>query len=340
MALFTSELTPREMVPLCRQLSTSYRAGIPLLRGFEITARGISSKKIRDMLDRMQAAIRNGSTLHQAARAETGLLPEFAIEILGAGEVGGRLDVMLQDMAEYYEDLSNIQRTVYASMVYPGLQLTAAWFLGTFALGISGRFGSMTQGGFNLGTYFREYALFQGRALAVFALAFVIAVLLARAGLFGHISGFFKTFIWPLRPISRRFGLARFFRGMSLLIGAGLNLRDCIRRSAALTLNPYMTRDLLKSIPVVMSGGTLVEAFSHCTTLSPVAREMIAIGEQSGDLDGSLRRVADWHLEEARAAVRVGITVMGILVLLFVGGVVGYVVISFYSGYFSMLDAF
>ncbi len=338
MGLFSSRLSPGQMAPLCRQLATSYNAGIPILRGLELTAQHASSRKIKGMLGRMRNAIRNGATLHDAARAESELVPDFFVEVLGAGEVGGRLDEMLRDLADYYENLHAMRRSVLVSMVYPGLQLTAAWFLGTFALGLAGRFSLSETRNFNVGDYFTQYAVFQARAMIVFALLFAVVVALSRLGLFNHVIAPIKEYVWPIRPITRRFGLARFFRGMSLLVGAGLDMRQCIQRSAKLTMNPRMERDLMRAVPVVANGGTLVEAFSKCTTLSRIAREMIAVGEVSGDLDGSMRKVAEWHFEEARAAVRTALTVMGILVLLLVGGIIGYIVISFYSGYFNMLD--
>jgi len=328
MGLFSTRLSAGEMAPLCRQLATSYDAGIPILQSLELLGRGTSSRKISRMLRRMYDAIKNGATFADAARAEKELLPEFFVEVVGAGEVGGRLDVMLKDLASYYEDQQVMKRSVLASMVYPAFQLGAAWFLGSFSLMLVGR---MHQRGFSLGVYFRQYLMFQAAAIATFIVAFIVMVWLSRIGVFQHVTGFIKNYVWPLRPISRKYALARFFRGMSLLIGAGLNMGECIKRSAALTMNPAMEQDLLQSVPVVMKGGTLVEAFDRSRCLSDVSRQMLLVGEQTGNLDGSLHKVAEWHFDEARTATKTAVTMMGVSILLLLAGLVGYIVVTFYS---------
>jgi len=320
------------MAPLCRQLATSYDAGIPVLQSLELVGRGAPSRKVRLMLRRMHTAIRNGATLSDAARAESDLLPEFFVEVLAAGEVGGRLDVMLQDLARYYEDEQVMRRSIISSMVYPAFQLAAAWFLGSFALGIVTR---MHERGFSIGLYFKQYALFQAASMFTLFVLFWVMVALARVGVFQYVTGFIKDYIWPIRPITRRYALARFFRGMALLIGAGLNMTECMKRSAALTMNPLMERDLLKGLPVVMNGGSLVEAFEKSRTLSDVGRQMLLVGEQSGNLEASLQKVADWHFDEARAATRVALTVMGVLILLILAALVGFILVMFYSRLYS-----
>ncbi len=328
MGLFSTRLSAGEMAPMCRQLATSYDAGIPILQSLELLGRSASSRRISAMLRRMFTAIKGGSTLAEAARAECDMLPEFFVEVVGAGEIGGRLDVMLKDLASYYEDQQVMKRSVIASMVYPAFQLGAAWFLGSFSLGLVSR---MHGRGFSLGGYFQQYLLFQAASLFTLFVLFWVMVALARIGVFQNVLGFIKNYVWPIRPISRKYALARFFRGMSLLIGAGLNMGECMRRSAALTMNPIMERDLLKGLPVVMNGGTLVEAFDRSRCLSDVGRQMLMVGEQSGNLEGSLHKVAEWHFDEARAATRVAMTVMGVTILLILAALVGVIVVTFYS---------
>jgi type IV pilus assembly protein PilC len=320
------------MAPLCRQLATAYDAGIPVLQTLTLVGRGAPSRKISQMLRRMFNAIKNGSTFSGAARAESDMLPEFFVEVLAAGEIGGRLDVMLKDLARYYEDQQVMQRAVVSSMVYPGFQLAAAWFLGTFSLGIVSR---MHAPGFSIGAYLNQYLTFQGASMATLFVLFWVLVALARVGVFQHLLGFIKNYVWPIRPISRKYALSRFFRGMSLLIGAGLNMGECIKRSAALTMNPLMERDLLKALPIVLNGGSLVEAFEQTRCLSDVGRQMLLVGEHSGNLEGSLLKVSEWHFDEARAATRVAQTVMGLAILLILAGLVGFIVISFYSRLYS-----
>ncbi|MCC6486457.1 MAG: type II secretion system F family protein [Candidatus Hydrogenedentes bacterium] len=341
MGLFSPQISLKKVVPLCRQLATSYDAGIPIIRGLEIVGRQNGDKRIREVTTQMGESIKHGSTLGEAARAQKRYLPTFFIELLASGEQGGKLDVMFRDLAQYFEDRLEMQRRIVRSLIYPFIQLAALWYVGMFALRLLPKlqemFKSDGRSNFDLFTYFQEYAIFQAKSTLVFAAIFAGCVILSRMGLFGYVWGLVATHVWPLSPVTRRFGLARFFRSMSLLIGSGMRVDHCIVSSAAVTANPYMQKDLIKAVPLVRAGHTLVESFETSKYLTPTAREMLSVGEQSGQLEASLKKVSDYHMEEAQHAVAIATRVMGVAILLLVAGLIGYVIISFYMGYFSMM---
>lgn len=339
MGLMTSEISSRHLVPLCRQMATSYDAGIPIIRTLDLMADNARDSRSKQVFRSMADDARNGATLGEAARRQQKYLPRFFIELLHSGELGGRLDVMLHDMADYYEDRLAMQRKIVGAMVYPALQLTAAWFLGTFALGLIGRLNLDSGEAISISGYINEYLLFQGLAMAILAAVVIGIIVLSRLGLISWSWGLILNYMWPLSNVARKFSLARFFRGFSLLIGSGMNIKSCITNAAAISGNAYIEKDLLQAVPRVAEGATLVEAFAPCRTLTPVAREMLLVGEHSGNLEQSLRKVSEYHLEEGRHAVQVASKIMGVLIVLAVGGLVGAIIISFYSKYFSMLDS-
>lgn len=335
MGLFSSEISTKTMVPLCRQLATAYDAGIPILKSFEMVTSQSRDRVVKRVMTDISDDIKRGSTLGDASRAQSRYLPVFFIELLATGEHGGRLDVMLRDLADYFEDRLSIQREVRRALMYPAFQLTAAWFLGSFALGLLGQLDFGSTEAFSLDTYLKSYAAFQARAMIVVALVFAGCVILARLGMWGWVWGAAATFIWPFSRVTQKFGMARFFRSMSLLVGSGLRIDHCIRNSAAVTANPYMQRDLLKAVPHVMEGSTLVEAFSHSRHLTPTAREMILIGEESGNLEGSFQKVSQMHLEEATHAVNIMTKVMNVVMVLTIALVIGYIIITFYTNLYG-----
>ena len=340
MGLTSSKISTKRMVPICRQLATSYEAGIPIVRALALVGDSSRDHRTKQVLLAMKELIERGSTLGDAARTQRKYLPDYFIELLATGESGGRLDVMLRDLAQYYEDRLVMTRKFIGSLVYPGLQLMAAWYLGTFALGLIGGLDLGSTRAFNLGTYFDKYLAFHAVVLVCVGILVAVCVVLARMGLFGWVWGWFATYVWPVRPITLKFGLARFFRSMSLLIGSGMNIRHCIENSAKVTNNPYLQRDLLQAAPRVAQGETLVSAFSSSRQLSPMARQMLAVGEESGNLEGALRKVSEYHFEEATHAVRVATKFLGVGISLGIGGLVGYIVISFYSQYANLLNSF
>lgn len=339
MGLFSTQINTKQMVPLCRQLATSYDAGIPIVKTFDIVGRQMKSSRLKSILTDMQTDIVNGSTLEEAAQAQSKYFSPFFIQLLSTGERGGHLDVMLRDLADYFEDRMAMRRSFIRTMAYPTLQLTAAWFLGSFALMTikSLDFKALS---FNFNTLLAHYAEFQATAGVVALIVLGICIVLSRLGVLNWITGWVSMFIWPFAPVTRRFGLARFFRSMSLLLGGGMNVIRCIEGAAAVTVNPYLERDLLKAIEPVKNGMTLTQAFSNSQYMPSMAREMILVGEQSGNLEYQLRKASDWLQQEATHAVEIMTKVFNVLIILAVGLVVGYVVITFWSNYFGgMLDA-
>ncbi len=332
MGITSTQISTKKLVPLCRQLATSYEAGIPVLRSLEMASTTGGDKTVREMTRTMHTAIQGGKTLGQAARDQSKLLPPFLIELLEAGEKGGRLDVMLRDLADYYEDRAAMQRQIASSMVYPAFQLTSAWFLGTFSLRLVSRIG---EGVFDFSAYLHGYLIFQAEAMAVLAGIIAVCIFMARMGWLSYVWGLFTTFIWPLSKVTQKFALARFFRSMSLLIEAGMSMKSCIINSAAVMTNPYIQKDLLKAVPLVQQGSTLVQAFAESRFLTPTAREMIVVGEETGNLDKSLLKVSQLHMAEANEAVKRAQAVMSVLTVLAIGGVIGYIVIKFYMTYIN-----
>ncbi len=333
------------MVPLCRQIATAYEGGLPVIQTFEIAAGQLPKGRLRDTVTQMADDLRTGDTLEAAAMAQSKYFPSYFIALLAGGERGGRLDVMLRDLAEYYEDRLAMRRQVLHMMAYPMIQLLATWFLGTFALGlINDVIASMSARGaaaFNLDAYFRSYLLFQAKAGVVFGLVFFLCVVLARLGILKWITGLVTTFVWPLAPVTKKLALARFFRSMSLLLGSGMGVVPCIESAAAVAANPYIKRDLQQAVPRVKDGMTLVQAFSVCRCLTPTAREMLFVGEQSGHLEAQLRKVSEYHLAEARHAVTLAAKAATVLIVLGVALLIGFVIITFYVKlYGGMLNAF
>lgn len=334
MGIFTKQMSARELAPMCRQMATAYTAGIPILRTLEIAGREAPNSRAREVMQAMRDDIHGGSTLAEAAQRQRPYLPPMFVELIANGEKGGRLDAMLGDLAAYYEDRNSLRRQIVTMMVYPGLQLAIAWFLGTFAFMLLGQLGGTLESGadvFDFAGLSRAYLSFQARAAVVLALVVGVIILLSRTGVLRWPWGWIRTYIWPLSPVTRRFALARFCRGLSLLVGSGVDIVQAIRGAAGAAANPYIERDLLEAVPLVQSGAPLTEAFRRCKHLDRTTREMIAVGEASGELEASLRKASDYYFDQATNATQVMLRVGFVLTIVFVAAIVGYVVISFYA---------
>ena len=345
MGILSSQISTKAMVPVCRQLATTYEAGIPIIKAIDHVGSHSKDPIVRKTLLAMGEDLRGGATLAEAAQRQSMHLSPFFVQLLATGEKGGHLDVMLNDLAEYFEDRLSIQRSVVAAMAYPTLLLTITWFLGTFALGIVrealASINDPSRGGLSgVAEYFKVYANFQVKAMLVFAFVCVAFIILARLGVLKWLTAAVTTHIWPLSKVTRYFGMARFFRSFSLLIGSGMSITQCILSAARVTANPYIERDLVRAVPRVKEGATLVEAFADSRYMTPLAREMLAVGEESGRLEFQLKKAADYHLKEANHAVRVALTIFTTTLMLGVFALVGGIIIYFWTSlYGGMFDA-
>jgi type IV pilus assembly protein PilC len=296
--------------------------------------------KVKRVLLSISNDLAQGETLAHATMKQSEFLSPFFANLLASGELSGNLDVMLNDLADYYEDKLAQGRKIKSQLAYPMILLIMCWFLGTFSIGII----SVIMDGFNGGggvgglkEYFGKYAQFQINAMIVFAALFGIAITLSRMGILRWITCYVTTFLWPLSTVTRKLGMARFFRSLSLMITSGLGIIPCITKSAQVTDNPYIEKDLMKSIPHIKNGQTLVESFRDSTLMTPLAFEMLAVGEQSGKLDEQLRKAAQYHQDEADHAIKQATTILTTLIMLGVFILIGAIVIYFWSNFYGGL---
>jgi type II secretory pathway component PulF len=331
MGLFSTRIPAKKMAPVCRQLAASYDSGIPITASLELIRNGARDPALRRVFTRMGEDIQQGATLGEAAEKQESRLPRFFVRLISSGEISGRLDVMLTDLADYFEERVAMQRAVMGALAYPLLQLAVAWFLGSFALGLAGSIDFSGRRQFRFEDYMMQWAFFQAAALVIFGVVLVVLILLSRSGVLSGLWGWCGNAIWPFKKIYRKFALARFFRSLSLLTASGLDLRRGIRASAETIENRKIRDDLMKAIPFISEGATLEAAFAGSRTLTPVARQMLKVGEESGRIDETLRKVSEYHFSEARQALNIGAKILSVLILLATGLVVGLILFSFYG---------
>lgn len=338
MGLFSSQISTKKMVPLCRQLAQAYDAGLPIVRTLQIVGEQQRDRKTREMLGEVRHDIEQGATLAQAWGRHTKRVPQVFQSLIATGEQGGRLDLILKDLADYYEDRMYMGNKIKRALTYPMLQIVAAWFLGTFALRIVSKLPNIVSARgerFSFESFLTDYAIFQAISMTCFIGILLVFAALNRLGTVRFFWSQFLTRIWPLSRVTRKFALARFFRSLSLMLGSGLDVMQAINLSADAVSNPYIARDLKQAIPLVRQGQSLYESFLPCRYLTRTAREMIRVGEEAGKLEEALRKVSQYHLEEATHSTQVATKILGVLVVLAVACLIGWIVISFWTGFYG-----
>jgi len=341
MSLFSPKINARSMAVFCRQMAQMYDAGIPVQNGLKLAAESTPDRKLRHVVENMYLSISSGATLSQAIEQERKYWPNVFIELVGAGELGGRLKTIFYELARYYDQRVEMRRKILGALIYPTVQIVILWLAASLILAIR-RMQKATGFGFDLEKLLEQYAKLQIQAAAAMVIIVVVVVILSRLGRWQWIWGALKTFVWPFRKMGRTLAMARFSQALGLLLGSGIGVKTATEHAARTADNPYITASLIQALPRLDQGATLTEALSPCRYLDPRVRETLYVGEQSGTLPVSLAKVAEQLDLEAMAAAHVATRVFEITVILLVLLIGGWFVISFWTGYynnlFEMLD--
>lgn len=332
MGLFSSQLSLKQLAPLCRQWATAHEAGISMLASLELLQRRVRNRRLRGIIGRIADRIKEGGTLADSLRSESKYFPPLMIETVHAGEVSGQLDKVLKDLAQYFEDRREALLRMLGLYGYLVLLLLATWFIGTFALMLIGKV-AVASGPVKLDSFAAQYAWFHLYWLCIFGLVLAGIVFLARMGIWKWVWGAFSTFVWPVSSITKKLTMARYCRCLGLLIEAGVPITVALERAAAAAGNPYIERDLLEAIPPVRQGMTLTQAYAGSRYMTATALHMLEVGEESGNMEIQLRKVSEWNVQEAELAAKTLSYVVYIAAYLVVGLIVLLVLLSFYSTY-------
>jgi len=305
------------MAFFCRQMAYSYNAGIPLLNGLKLVAESTRDWRLRRVLRRMQADIRDGASLGEVVASEQNHWPNLFVRMVSGGEVSGRLDRVLFSLADYYEQCIAIRRAVMKRLLYPFCLLVAAGIIGTWQAAMI--FMLRTTGNrMDFGVFIREFSRLEALQLGGMAVQALVVMLLWRFGVWQWIWMGVKTFVWPFSMITRKLTMARFNRALGLLLGSGLGAAHAVEHAAHAADNPYITKTLLKALPRLETGATFTEAIAPCPYMSEAERQMLHTGEVSGMLEKTLTKSAELLEQNALFFTKVIIILAGPIFLLLV----------------------
>jgi type II secretory pathway component PulF len=290
--LFSPVFSTRTMAGLCRRLEALTHGGITPIRALELMAEGDSRRPLGRVLLQVANDVRRGTTLGKAFRAHPRRFTEFFIETVANGEQAGGLCEVFGDLAAFYEKNLEIQRAFLRQLLYPACILFYILYIHPlFVITLRG-----LVGGPSLGSALPGYLIHSiGRGLL---LPLGVLAVLGHLGLSKRLWRSLGTYAWPISMFARRFDVAHFMRSLAILMDCGFHVLTAIERSANVLGDRRMRRDMLKAVPAVERGQTLGEALGASRWLSPMAREMLVTGEQSGQLGDMLTRTSECILED------------------------------------------
>jgi type IV pilus assembly protein PilC len=344
---FGGSVTAKELAVFTRQFSVMIDAGLPLVQCLEILAGQQENKLFQKVLTGTRSAVEGGATLSAAMRQFPKVFDALYVNMVEAGETGGILDTILQRLSLYIEKNVKLQRAVKSALVYPvGVLTVAAGVIVLLLWKVVPIFATLFAGlGVSLPLPTRIVIGMSNFVGSYFGLAILVAVIGGIVGIkvwYGTQQGRFVLDTMLLHApviglLLRKIAVARFTRTLGTLISSGVPILEGLDITAKTAGNAVVERALLKVRKALEEGKSLTEPLRETEVFPGMVTQMIGVGEQTGAMDAMLQKIADFYEDEVDAAVKDLLTALEPVMIVFLGLVVGGVVISMYLPLFSLI---
>jgi len=340
-------VSTKELAIFTRQFSVMIDAGLPLVQCLEILAGQQENKMFQKVLTGVRGSVEGGTTLSAAMRAYPKVYDDLYVNMVEAGETGGILDTILQRLSQYIEKNVKLVRAVKSAMIYPASVLGIT--VGVIALllwKVVPVFASLFAGlGVELPFATRiviAMSNFVGGWGGLAVVVFIVASIFAIRAAYGTPNGKYAIDSLLLKMpligvLLRKIAVARFTRTLGTLISSGVPILEGLDITARTSGNAVIERAITHVRKSVEAGRNLVDPLKETDVFPGMVTQMIGVGEQTGAMDAMLQKIADFYEDEVDAAVKDLLTAMEPMMILFLGIVVGGIVISMYLPIFSLI---
>jgi type IV pilus assembly protein PilC len=342
------KISMRDIVIFTRQFSTMINAGLPLVQALDILAKQSENKALKDVTLAVVFDVESGHTVADALRKHPKAFTDLYVNMVAAGEAGGILDTILMRLATFMEKNDALVRKVKGAMIYPGvISSVAAIAISVLLIFVIPTFERMFASvGLALPLPTRVVI-----AMSKFLTGYWWAVLAAG---FAGVAMFKKYYASPdgklvidrlalkapvLGDVLRKSAVSRFTRTLGTLIGSGVSILDGLEITAKTSGNRVIQDAIMESRASIAGGETISAPLQKSAVFPPMVISMIAVGEQTGGLDEMLSKIADFYDEEVDAAVSGLLALMEPVMIVFLGVVVGGMVVAMYLPIFDMINA-
>ena len=342
---FGEKVKPKEVSLFTRQFATMIDAGLPIVQCLNILTEQSESKLLRRTIRTIQQDVEGGSTLADALAKHPKIFDDLYVNMVQAGEAGGVLNTILNRVALFIEKASKLKRKVKGAMIYPtsilGVAVLVTAILLIFVIPVfSELYGSMgkalpapTQITINISNWF---------------VANWYYMLFGLVGIFVAIRTYYQTEqgrmiidrimlrLPVVGDLLRKVAVARFSQNMAILLSSGVPILDGLAITARTAGNKVVEKAIMDARVSISQGKTIAEPLRESKIFPPMVCQMVAVGENTGGLDGMLRKVAELYEEEVDDAVANLTALMEPLIMVVLGVVLGGLVISMYLPIFQM----
>jgi type IV pilus assembly protein PilC len=339
----------KELAVFSRQLSVLIDAELPLIQGLGILEEQQKNKYFRTVVRTVKEDVEAGSTLNQALRKHPRVFDDLYCNLVASGEQSGSLDIMLRRLAEYIEKIVKLRNQVRQAMIYPVAIVTFAIIVAIFLLWkVIPIFASIfTELGAELplltAVIIKLSNFIQGNIIFVFLGIIGLFFLFRyyRATPAGRWTTDQAILRFPLiGKLMHKVALTRVTRTLATLISGGVPMLEALKVASTTANNVILEKQILDARKLVSEGKSLQEGFKESGDFPLMMTQMINVGEATGTLDEMLGKLADFYDEEVETAVAALLSVLEPILLIFVGAIVGGLVVSMYLPIFSLMQKF
>jgi len=342
------KIDTKDLVVFTRQFATMIDSGLPLVQCLDILGNQQEKPAFKEIVLKVKESVESGSTFADALAKHPKAFDALYVNLVAAGEIGGILDTILNRLAAYIEKAMKLKKQIKGAMVYP----TTIMSIAVIVVGVILVF--------VIPTFSKMFADFGGVlpaptrfviALSDFLLKYIVVMI---AGFFAAVWGIKKIYATPVGckkmdamflkapiagPLIRKVAVAKFTRTLGTMVSSGVPIMDGLEIVAKTAGNKIVEEAIYGVRQAISEGKTMAEPLQSCGIFPQMVVQMIAVGEATGAMDAMLTKIADFYDDEVDDAVGAMTAMMEPLLMVFLGTVVGGLVVAMYLPIFKLAGA-
>ena len=344
---FGGKVKDKDIVIFTRQFATMIDAGLPLVQALDVLSTQVENKTLGRTLAQVKTDVESGATYADALKKHPRIFSELYVNMVAAGEAGGILDTILNRLAAYIEKAMKLKKKVKGAMVYPAVVTSiAVLVIAVIMIFVVPTFGKMfaqlggtlplpTRLVINMSNFIAGVGGLLVGGSVVAGIVFIVQFRRTEKGKYLTDRILLRLPIFGV--LLKKVAVAKFTRTLGTLVSSGVPILDGLDITAKTSGNKVIEYAIAEVRKGVVGGKTLAEPITKVKVFPPMVTHMIAVGESTGALDAMLAKIADFFDDEVDAAVSNLTAMMEPLLMVFLGGAVGFIVVAMYLPIFKLI---
>lgn len=338
-------MKPKELVIFTRQFATMINAGLSIIQGLEILAAQSETPFFRSIIRKVKNSVEEGKSLSDALKGHKNVFTDLYINLVAAGEVGGILDTILERLAVFLEKNAAINAKIKSALKYPAVVLIATiaitgillyWVVPTFAAMFQSsgqQLPGLTQLVVDMSEWTQKYIVFIIIAMIGAFIGFKTALKNKQVLFVSHKLALQSPLVGDL---IRKSAVARFTRTLGTLVSSGVPLVEGLEVVSRTAGNLVIEKAIIFVREKVIEGNDMTTPLTEANVFPSMVVQMIGVGEATGAMDTMLNKIADFYEEEVDVAIDGLTSMIEPIMMIFIGGIVGTMMVAMYLPIFSM----